>query len=115
MCDGRCTAHFERADESSGQGTEEERHADEERRLAHVAATRAKDWLVFTHVDCMGSGRTVSSHEASSFQEALTSSASRAFKHTDLRSSKQKKQAAALAEGAASGKEGRFGQYLHGR
>jgi hypothetical protein len=97
VCDGRCARHFEKEAERNGQGTEEQRHADEERRLAHVAATRARDWLFFSHVDCMGSGHTATSHERSSFEEAL-GSASHAIHREDKRSSEQKKKAKKLAE-----------------
>lgn len=37
----QCSAHYDRAEEARLS------HFDEERRLAHVAATRAKDWLTF--------------------------------------------------------------------
>jgi hypothetical protein len=48
-CDKGC-AQFFRQNDSHGRGTPEERHDDEERRLAHVAATRAKDRLIFVQV-----------------------------------------------------------------
>ena len=42
--------------DAHARGTPEERHADEERRLAHVAATRAKDRLVFITVQLRREG-----------------------------------------------------------
>jgi superfamily I DNA/RNA helicase len=49
-CDEQCQEYFIQA-EISTRGSPQERHADEERRLAHVAATRAKDALFFVSVD----------------------------------------------------------------
>ena len=49
-CNKDCARHFREGD-ASQRGTPEERHDDEERRLAHVAATRAKDRLVFVQVE----------------------------------------------------------------
>ncbi len=49
-CDKKCAASFARLAEKE-RGGPEERHLNEERRLAHVAATRAKEKLVFLSVD----------------------------------------------------------------
>jgi superfamily I DNA/RNA helicase len=49
-CDEQCQEYFIQA-EIRTRGSPQERHADEERRLAHVAATRAKDALFFVSVD----------------------------------------------------------------
>ena len=46
-CSKGCDKFFDELDRRAGRGTAQERHADEECRLAHVAATRAKDRLVF--------------------------------------------------------------------
>ena len=54
-CSGECARFFKQGD-ADARGTPEERHADEERRLAHVCATRAKDRLVFLSVQPAGSG-----------------------------------------------------------
>ena len=53
-CDKGCSAFFQQSD-AHARGTPEERHDDEERRLAHVAATRAKDRLIFLSVQPAGS------------------------------------------------------------
>lgn len=50
QCNKDCAAYFRQAD-SHDRGTPEERHADEERRLAHVAATRAKDRLTLLSIE----------------------------------------------------------------
>lgn len=47
-CDKNCSQFFRELDDERLGGTAEERHLNEERRLAHVASTRAKDKLVFT-------------------------------------------------------------------
>ena len=47
-CDKECSQHFRKLDDERLGGTAEERHLNEERRLAHVASTRAQDKLVFT-------------------------------------------------------------------
>ena len=54
-CSRECARFFKQGD-ADARGTPEERHADEERRLAHVRATRAKDRLVFLSVQPAGSG-----------------------------------------------------------
>ena len=54
-CSRECARFFKQGD-ADARGTPEERHADEERRLAHVCATRAKDRLVFLSVQPAGSG-----------------------------------------------------------
>ncbi|EOD13054.1 hypothetical protein EMIHUDRAFT_247128 [Emiliania huxleyi CCMP1516] len=54
-CDLNCARAYREAD-AHARGTPEERHADEERRLAHVAATRAKDRLVFITVQLRREG-----------------------------------------------------------
>lgn len=50
-CSRNCTQLFIELDRRDGRGTAEERHHDEEHRLVHVAATRAKDALIFTAVE----------------------------------------------------------------
>jgi len=50
-CDKSCAQRFQEMDVERLGGTGEERHLNEERRLAHVAATRAKNKLVFTKFD----------------------------------------------------------------
>lgn len=47
-CNKKCAQYFRDLDDQRLGGTAEERHLNEERRLAHVAATRAKCKLVFT-------------------------------------------------------------------
>ena len=49
-CNKKCAEYFARID-AKERGGPEERHLNEERRLAHVAATRAKNKLVFLSVD----------------------------------------------------------------
>lgn len=49
-CDKNCAQFYGQRD-ANVRGTAVERHDDEERRLAHVAATRAKDRLVFLTVE----------------------------------------------------------------
>mmetsp|Transcript_32375 Transcript_32375/g.65896 ORF Transcript_32375/g.65896 Transcript_32375/m.65896 type:complete len:1102 (+) Transcript_32375:130-3435(+) len=49
-CDKECAAYFASM-AAEERGRPEERHLNEERRLAHVAATRAKEKLVFLSVD----------------------------------------------------------------
>ncbi|KAK1742420.1 ATP-dependent DNA helicase, UvrD family [Skeletonema marinoi] len=49
-CDKECAAYFASM-AAEERGGPEERHLNEERRLAHVAATRAKEKLVFLSVD----------------------------------------------------------------
>mmetsp|Transcript_14975 Transcript_14975/g.23182 ORF Transcript_14975/g.23182 Transcript_14975/m.23182 type:complete len:153 (-) Transcript_14975:1442-1900(-) len=49
-CDRKCAAYFSSI-AAQERGGPEERHLNEERRLAHVAATRAKEKLVFLSVD----------------------------------------------------------------
>ena len=49
-CDRSCRAFFAERDDSKKKRSAAERHEDEERRLAHVAATRAKDRLVFVEI-----------------------------------------------------------------
>ena len=48
-CNKNCAAFYKQGD-AHERGTAEERHEDEERRLAHVAATRAKDRLVLLSI-----------------------------------------------------------------
>ena len=47
-CDKSCAQVFQEMNDTRLCSTAEERHLNEERRLAHVAATRAKDRLIFT-------------------------------------------------------------------
>ena len=53
-CDKKCSEFYQQGD-AHARGTPEERHDNEERRLAHVAATRAKDRLIFLSVQPVGS------------------------------------------------------------
>ena len=56
-CNKNCAAFYKQGD-AHERGTPEERHEDEERRLAHVAATRAKDRLVLLSIQpADGGGR----------------------------------------------------------
>jgi superfamily I DNA/RNA helicase len=59
-CDGGCKAHFEARDRAVHTPTPEDAHADahadEEHRLAHVAATPARDKLVITWVETTAPG-----------------------------------------------------------
>ena len=48
LCNMKCADWFSNKDRERSGSTPEERHLSEERRLAHVAATRAKERLVFT-------------------------------------------------------------------
>ena len=52
-------------------GTPEERHNDEERRLAHVAATRAKDRLTFVSVRTQYTTKGLEELEPSEFEPQL--------------------------------------------
>ena len=70
-CNQSC-AQFYRQNDSNDRGTPEERHEDEERRLAHVAATRAKDRLVFTSCQLCKKGERWVEAEQSSYEELLT-------------------------------------------
>ena len=70
-CDRNCKQFFAEGDAHRG-GTPEERHNDEERRLAHVAATRAKDRLTFVHVRKQFSSKNgVEELEPSEFEPLL--------------------------------------------
>jgi superfamily I DNA/RNA helicase len=60
-CDKNCTEWFQKLDDRRLGDTAEERHLNEERRLAHVAATRAKNRLVFTSFDYWDQGRNMES------------------------------------------------------
>jgi superfamily I DNA/RNA helicase len=51
--------------------TAEERHLNEERRLAHVAATRAKNRLVFTSFNYWDRGRNMESQFCSLLSECV--------------------------------------------
>lgn len=79
QCDKDCARFFQEGD-ASRRGTPEERHADEERRLAHVAATRAKDRLVFLQVQAWyRSGRLLPA-EPSSYESVLAQLPENVFK-----------------------------------
>ena len=64
---------------SQGRPSPAEVHADEERRLAHVAATRAKDFLVLSSIEMLWDAGTKSEIKAkrSSFEQGLPKSAVR--------------------------------------
>ncbi len=69
-CDKDCAAYFaNRA--AKERGGPEERHLNEERRLAHVASTRAKEKLVFLSVDEVYSEGSVSKVGKSSFLDNI--------------------------------------------
>eukprot|EP00984_Skeletonema_dohrnii_P021094 scaffold10438_cov102-Skeletonema_dohrnii-CCMP3373.AAC.2 len=71
-CDKECAAYFASI-AAEERGSPEERHLNEERRLAHVAATRAKEKLVFLSVDVTYSRkvRNFSSVSKSSFLDNI--------------------------------------------
>lgn len=48
LCNKKCSDFYSKKDQDRFGFTPQERHLSEERRLAHVAATRAKERLVFT-------------------------------------------------------------------
>lgn len=68
-CDKNCTAWFQKLDDRRLGDTAEERHLNEERRLAHVAATRAKNRLVFTSFNYWDRGRNMESQFCSLLSE----------------------------------------------
>ena len=69
-CDKDCKRFFAEGDAHRG-GTPEERHNDEERRLAHVAATRAKDRLTFVSVRTQYTIKGLEKLEPSEFEPQL--------------------------------------------
>lgn len=71
-CNKDCKRFFAEGDAHS-RGTPEQRHDDEERRLAHVAATRAKDRLTFVQVGAQYNAKKGCSEplEPSTFEKKL--------------------------------------------
>jgi superfamily I DNA/RNA helicase len=65
-CDKDCAAHFANI-EAKDRGGPDERHLNEERRISHVASTRAKEKLVFLSVDEVYSEGSVAHAKKSSF------------------------------------------------
>ncbi|KAL7542189.1 hypothetical protein ACHAXR_011588 [Thalassiosira sp. AJA248-18] len=72
-CDKSCAQKFQELDAEKLGATKEERHLNEERRLAHVAATRAKDKLVFTIFQSLHTSGRVFAYQQSEFMGELHS------------------------------------------
>ena len=79
QCNKDCASFFHEHD-SNRRGTPEERHDDEERRLAHVAATRAKNRLVFLQVQTQFRGNRLMPAEPSQYERLLSQLPGTVFK-----------------------------------